>query len=139
MTRRALGRGRTFIALGAVIVLAGMLPAWWHLARTNAAALTGNGLEGAGIVIFLCALALLSLIVLPYATRDGNSSLDRPASYVMLSLLAIAAFLFRVYEISGFAALEMPLGAPGLWLTGGGLLLVVWGVADILTERPPAY
>jgi hypothetical protein len=139
MTRRALGRGRRLIALGSLLVLAGMLPAWWHLARTNATALSGNGLESAGIVIFLCALALLALLVLPYATRDGDSALDRPASYVVLSLVAIAAFLFRVYEISGFTALELPLGAPGLWLTGVGLLVVAWGVADILTERPPAY
>ena len=139
MTRRALGRGRTLIALGSVLVLVGMLPSWWHLARTNATALSGNGLESAGIVIFLCALALLALLVLPYATRDGDSVLDRPASYVVLSLVAIAAFLFRVYEISGFAALELPLGAPGLWLTGVGLLVIAWGVADILTERPPAY
>jgi hypothetical protein len=139
VTRRALGRGRTLIALGALLALAGMLPAWWHLARTNALALSGNGLEGAGIVIFLCALALLALIVLPYATRDGDAALDRPASYVVLSLFAIAAFLFRLYDISGFAALELPMEAPGLWLTGGGLLVVAWGVADILTERPPAY
>ena len=139
MTRRALGRGRMLIALGALVSLIGMLPAWWHLARTNAVALSGNGLEGGGIVIFLAALALLALVILPYATRDGDSALDRPASYVILSLVAIGAFLFRVYEISGFASLEMPLGAPGLWLTGVGLLLIVWGVADILTERPPAY
>jgi len=139
MTRRALGRGRKLIALGSLLVLAGMLPAWWHLARTNAVALSGNGLESAGVVIFLCALALLALLVLPYATRDGDSALDRPASYVVLSLVAIAAFLFRVYEISGFAALELPPGAPGLWLTGVGLVVVAWGVADILTERPPAY
>ena len=139
MTRRPLGRGRTLIAVGALLVLAGMLPAWWHLTRTNAEALSGNGLEGGGIFIFLAALALLALIVLPYATRDGDSALDRPASYVLLSLVAIAAFLFRVYEISGFAALEMPLASPGLWMTGVGLLVIVWGVADILTERPPAY
>ncbi|MEP7158295.1 MAG: hypothetical protein ABI797_02630 [Chloroflexota bacterium] len=139
MTRRPLGRGRTLIALGALLVLAGMLPAWWHLAQTNRDALSGNGLEGGGIVIFLAALALLALIVLPYATRDGDSALDRPAGYVLLSLFAIAAFLFRVYEISGFASLELPMSSPGLWLTGAGVVVVVWGVADILTERPPAY
>ena len=90
MSRRALGRGRLLVALGAILSLAGMIPAWWTLARTNATGLSGNGLEGVGIVVFLAALAL-------------------------------------------------PMDAPGLWLTGAGLLVIVWGVADILTERPPTY
>jgi hypothetical protein len=139
MSRRALGRGRLLVVLGALVALAGMVPAWWRLARTNALALSGNGLEGAGIIIFLAALALLAVVTLPYATRDGNSALDRPASYVLLALLAVGAFLFRAFEISRFAALGLPTEAPGLWLTGLGLVVVVWGVADLLTERPPTY
>ena len=139
MSRRALGRGRILVALGALVSLFGLFPAWWSLVRTNAIALSGNGLEGVGIVIFLAALALLALITLPYATRDGESPLDRPAGYVLLALLAIGAFLFRVYEISQAATLGLPMEAPGLWLTGVGLLIIVWGVADMLTERPPTY
>lgn len=139
MTRRALGRGRRLVALGALVSLGGMIPAWWRLPRTNATALSGAGLEGVGIVIFLAVLALLAVITLPYATRDGDSALDRPASFVLVALLAIASFLFRVFEISRFAQLALPTEAPGLWLTGAGLLIIVWGVADILTERPPTY
>ena len=137
MNRRALGRGRLLVVLGALVTLAGMAPAWWRLARTNAAALSGSGLEGAGIIVFLAALALLAVVTLPYATRDGNSSLDRPAAYVLLGLMAIVAFLFRVFEISRFTSLGLPTEAPGLWISGLGLLIVVWGVADLLTERPP--
>ena len=139
MNRRALGRGRLLVVLGASVTLVGMVPAWWRLARTNAPALSGSGLEGAGIIIFLTALALLAVVTLPYATRDGISSLDRPASYVLLGLMAIGAFLFRIFEISRFTNLGQPLEAPGLWLSGLGLLIVVWGVADLLSERPPAY
>jgi len=139
MSRRALGRGRLLVALGAILSLAGMIPAWWTLARTNATGLSGNGLEGVGIVVFLAALALLAVITLPYATRDGVAALDRAGSYVLLALVAIGAFLFRVFEISRVAPLGLPMDAPGLWLTGAGLLMIVWGVADILTERPPAY
>ena len=139
MNRRALGRGRILVALGALVSLAGMLLPWWTLTRTNTSALTGNGLEGAGIVVFLADLALLALITLPYATRDGASPLDRPAGYVLLALLAIGSFLFRVYEISRFAALGLPQETPGLWLTGAGLLILTWGVGDLLTERPPTY
>ena len=139
MNRRALGRGRLLVVLGALVTLAGMVPAWWRLARTNATALSGSGLEGAGIIVFLAALALLAVVTLPYATRDGNSAFDRPASYVLLALMAIGAFLFRIFEISRFANLGLPLEAPGLWLSGLGLLIVVWGVADLLSERPPTY
>lgn len=139
MNRRALGRGRLLVALGALITLAGMIPSWWKLPRTNAAALSGNGLEGAGIIIFLGVLALLAVVTLPYATRDGHSALDRPASYVLLALIAVGAYLIRIFEISRFTGLGLPTDAPGMWLSGLGLIAVVWGVADLLTERPPAY
>jgi hypothetical protein len=136
MNRRALGRGRLLVALGALATLAGMIPSWWKLPRTNAAALSGNGLEGAGIIIFLGALALLAVVTVPYATRDGDSAIDRPGSYVLLALMAVGAFLFRIYEISRFTGLGLPTEAPGMWLSGLGLVIVVWGVADVLTERP---
>ena len=138
MNRRALGRGRILVALGALVALVGMIPAWWSLPRTNAAALTGNGLDGSGIIVFLACLGLLAVITAPYATRDGDSALDRPASYVLLTLIAFSALLFRIYEISRFTALGLPIDAPGLWLTGAGLLIVAWGVGDLLTERPPS-
>lgn len=137
MNRRALGRGRLLVVIGALVTLAGMIPSWWKLPRTNAASLSGNGLEGAGIIIFLGALALLAVVTLPYATRGGDSALDRPASYVLLALMTVGAFLFRIFEISRFTGLGLPLEAPGLWLSGLGLLIVVWGVGDLLTERRP--
>lgn len=137
MNRRALGRGRLLVVIGALVTLAGMIPAWWMLPQTGRDALSGNGLEGAGIIIFLAVLALIAIVVLPYATRDGDSALDRPASYVLLALMAVGAFLFRIFEISRFTSLGLPMEAPGLWISGLGLLIVVWGVADLLTERPP--
>jgi hypothetical protein len=139
MNRRALGRGRLLVVIGALVTLAGMVPSWWKLPRTNAVALSGNGLEGAGIIIFLSVLALIAVVVLPYATRDGDSALDRPASYVLLAMIAVGAFLFRIFEISRFTSLGLPTEAPGLWLAGLGLLIVVWGIGDLLTERPPTY
>ena len=138
MNRRALGRGRLLVVIGALVALAGMVPSWWKLPRTNATALSANGLEGAGIIIFLGALALIAVVVLPYATRDGDSAIDRPASYVLLALMAVGAFLFRIFEISRFTSLGLPTDAPGMWISGLGLVIVVWGVGDLLTERPPA-
>ncbi|MEA2676644.1 MAG: hypothetical protein QOJ81_785 [Chloroflexota bacterium] len=139
MNRRALGRGRLLVVIGALAALAGMIPPWWELPRTNASALSGNGLEGAGIIIFLGVLALIAIVVLPYATRDGDSALDRPASYVLLGLIAVGAFLLRIFEINRFTSLGLPTEAPGLWICGLGLVIIVWGVADLLVERPPAY
>ncbi len=138
MTRRALGRARLLAVVGAVTALPGMLLPWWVVARTGLTPLSGNGFEGAGIVVFLAALGLLALITLPFASRDGESALDRPAVYLIFAILAIGAFLYRMYEISQFGGLGLPTQSPGLWITGAGLLLVAWGVGDILTERPPA-
>jgi hypothetical protein len=139
MNRRALGRGRVLVVIGALVTLVGMIPSWWSVPQTNRISLSGNGLEGAGIIIFLGVLTLVAVVVLPYATRDGDSAIDRPASYVLLALMAVGAFLFRIFEISRFTNLGLPADAPGVWLSGLGLLIVVWGVADLLTERPPTY
>jgi hypothetical protein len=44
--------------------------------------------------------------------------------------------VLRVLEINSMDALGLPDRAPGMWLSGAGLLIVAWGVAEILTERP---
>ncbi|MGI8928608.1 MAG: hypothetical protein ACR2H0_03960 [Candidatus Limnocylindrales bacterium] len=139
MTRRALGRGRLLVVTGAIAAVAGMFLPWWVVARTGLTPLSGNGFQGAGIVVFLAALALLALVTLPFASRDGQSGLDRAAVYAVVAAGAIGAFLFRVYEISQFGGLGQPAQLLGLWLTGAGLLIVAWGVGDIMTERPPTY
>jgi hypothetical protein len=135
VNRRALGRGRTLIGLGSIISVGGLFPAWWMIPRTNLAPLSGNGLQGIGLIIFLAAMAALAVLTLPYASRDGESPLDRPATYILLGLAALGTFLFRVYEISSFAGIGLPTAAPGLWITGLGILITSVGVADVLTTR----
>ena len=140
MTRRALGRGRLLVVLGALVTLAGLVPRWWLQERTNQPDLSANGFQGIGLVIFLAALTLIALVVLPFATRDGTSSLDKPLVYGAVSLIAIAAFLWKVFEITqSGAGLGMPTVAPGLWLTGAGLLVIAWGVGSIAAERTRDY
>jgi hypothetical protein len=138
VTRRALGRGRLLIVVGSLVTLVGMVPAWWVVERTGQAALTGNGFDGAGLVVFLAALLLIALVVLPFASRDGDSPLDRGPLYVAVALLGIGAFLFRVYQIMQFGGLSLT-ESIGLWITGVGLLIVAWGAGDILTEKPRQY
>jgi hypothetical protein len=138
VTRRALGRGRLLIVVGSLVTLVGMVPAWWVVERTGQAALTGNGFDGAGLVVFLAALLLIALVVLPFASRDGDSALDRGPLYVAVALLGIGAFLFRVDQIMQFGGLSLT-ESIGLWITGVGLLIVAWGAGDILTEKPREY
>jgi len=138
VTRRALGRGRFLIVVGSLITLAGMVPVWWVVERTGQESLTGNGFEGAGLVVFVAALLLMALVVLPFASRDGDSPLDRAPTYIVLASVGIAAFLFRVYQIMQFGGLSLT-DSIGLWVTGAGLLIVAWGAGDILTERSPDY
>jgi len=132
--RRAFGRGRFLVVVGSLIALVGMVPAWWVIERTGLPSLTGNGFEGAGLVVFLVCLALLAVIVLPFASRDGDSSLDRGPVYLILWIVAVAAYAWRVYEIVQFGGL-VPAESIGLWITGGGLLITAWGIGDIFTER----
>jgi hypothetical protein len=136
MNRRAFGRGRLIIGAGAVVALVGMPLAWWTVPRANAPALTGAGFDGIGIFVFLSALALLALLVLPFASRSGDSALDRPGVYALMAAIGIGSFVFRVYQISQFGGLGLPADVPGLWLTGAGLLGVAWGVGEVLMERP---
>jgi len=136
VNRRSLGRGRLIVAVGASVVLVGSLPPWWTVGGTVTELVTGNAFEGAGIIVFVCAVLLLALIVLPYATREGDSRLDRTPSYVALAALAIGAFAMRVVQIEAFGGLALPDRAAGLWMTGAGLAAVAWGVAEIVGERP---
>jgi hypothetical protein len=75
------------------------------------------------------------VIVLPFASRDGDSSLDRAPVYFLLLIAAAAAYLWRIYEIIQIGGL-VPTQTIGLWVTGAGLLIVAWGVGDIFAERP---
>jgi hypothetical protein len=136
VTRRSLRRSRLAIVLGALITLAGTVPPWWMIGGTVTPLFSGNAFEGVGIVVFIVALALLALVVLPFASRDGGSAFDRPASYVALAALGVGALLARVVQIAEDGALGLPDRAPGLWLTAAGLAVVGWGVAAILVERP---
>ncbi len=138
MSRRSLGRGRIFVVIGALIVTVGSLPAWWTVGGTVTEAQSGNAFDfpSSGIVVFLAAVMMIFLVVLPYATRDGETAVDRPLVYGLLLLLALATFGLRVYQIAGFDGLGLPDRAPGLYVTALGLLVLIWAIVELLGERP---
>ena len=136
MNRPALGRGRLLIVIGAIAAVIGLIPTWWVVERTALPDLSGNGLQGPfGMAVFLASLGMLAVVTMPFASRSGESSLDRAATFAVLGAIAIGAFGWRLYEISQFAGLPMPTSSPGVWITGVGLLIVAWGIGDILTDR----
>jgi hypothetical protein len=138
VTRHALGRGRLILVGGALVTIIGCVPAWWTVGGTVAfpEAQAGNAFTfpGSGIAVFLAAIALLIVVVLPYARRDGEAGIDRPLSYGLLLVVALLALAYEVLRINGFDGLGLPDRAPGLWLTGAGLLIVAVGLFDIAGE-----
>ena len=125
---------------GALVTLIGCVPAWWTVGGTVTQAQSGNAFAfpGTGIVVFLAAIALIGVVVIPYATRDGEAGVDRPLVYGALLVVALGALVLEVLRISGFGGLGLPDRAAGLWLAAVGLAIVALGLVDLLTERPPA-
>jgi hypothetical protein len=140
MNRPALTRGKLLLVLGSIVAIVGLIPAWWIVERTDLRPLTGNGLQGIGIFIFLGALTLVALVVLPFASRDGQSGLDRPAVYILVVAAVVGAFLWRLFEVSQLAGIQLPTEAPGLWITAVGMAIVGFGIGDMITtSRPQDY
>ncbi len=135
--RRGLGRGRLLVGVGAVLTLASMVLPWFTVGGQALPAETGNGFGGSGIVVFVACVALLALLALPYASRNGRSSLDRAQTYLLIAGIALTGFVVRVVQLSGEGIVGLPDRAPGLWLSGAGLIIVAWGVAEILAEPGP--
>lgn len=126
-------------AIAAVVVLVGCLLPWYTIGGALANGLppqSMNAFQDKGIVVFVCALAILALVTLPYAAGDRPVETDRTLAYAIVTLLAIGAFVWRVVEF----VLVDPLGmrpdlAPGLWITAVGLLLLARGTYEISREQ----
>ena len=82
MHRRPLGRGRTLAAVGGALIVVGCVLPWWQVGGTpGIPAVSGNGLAGSGILVFLVGIATLALVALPYAAGDRPVGLDRWLSF----------------------------------------------------------
>jgi hypothetical protein len=137
--RRGLGRGRILLGIGATVALVSMPLDWFRVGGQALPVRTGNGLEGAGIVLFVAAVLILAVLVSPYASKYERSSFDRPLTYLLLVGIALVGFVLKLVQLwgSGLEAL-FPDRAPGLWVGIAGIVLVCWGIAEILAEPAPA-
>ena len=135
MKPRGIGRGRVVISAGAIAAIVGCFGTWWTIGGTVTTRLSGNAFDGVGALTFVASVLMIALVLLPYATRSGESVLDRKVTYVALAALAVGAFLVRVVEIVGLPGVGLtPEQVPGLYVTGAGLAVIAWGVGELLGE-----
>ena len=136
--RRGLGVGRTLVAIGSILAIIGCFLPWLSAGELSGRVVTANGLNGTGILVFVASILMLLLLLLPYASSSGRSSLDRPAAYALLAGVAIVGLVVRVVQLWSENALELlpPERVIGLWLAIVGMAVVALGVGELLGEKP---
>ena len=137
--RRGLGMGRMLVGIGSALAVIGAFLPWTYAGgEIGLPVITSNAFDGgAGILMFIAAVALLALLILPYATASGRSSLDRWVSFVILGGLMVGGTLLQLVQLYGSGTLKLlPLtDVLGMWLSIIGTLLVGWGVAEIVGQE----
>ncbi len=142
MHRRPVGRARLLAAAGAVVVVGGCLVRWWSVGgQDGLPALSGNGFDGFGILVFVVGLATIALVTLPYAT-DRPVGADRWPAYTILASAGGIAFAVRVVDLAVLRAftfaepVEVFTRGPGLWVTGIGLVMLARAAYGVFREPP---
>jgi hypothetical protein len=122
-----------------VLAIIAMPLPWLTVGGVVLPARTANGFEGAGVVMFLAAVAMLAVIVLPYATRNRRAAIDRTVTYLGLLILGVCGLSVQLIDLVRTEGNRLtPLEAPGLWLAVAGMAIATWGVLELFAEREPA-
>jgi len=137
MHRRPLGRARRLAGIAAIVILvACFLP--WFGTSTDAGLppLSGNAFAGSGVLVFFVGLAVIALLALPYAAGDTPVSLDRPLSFLIVTVLGWLALAVRAIDLAA-ANVEVlfPTRAYGLWITAIALVILSRAVYEMRTEQ----
>jgi hypothetical protein len=133
MNQPRLGRSRLLVAAGALAMLVGCFLPWYTVGGEALPAESSNAFDGAGIVVFVVAVALLALLAVPYAA-DRPPAITRRASFLALVAVGVGGLALRLIQLWGDSALGLPDRALGLWLSGIGLIVAAWGVAELYGE-----
>jgi hypothetical protein len=137
MHRRPLGAGRRLAGLAAIVIVAACFLPWWQTSSDlGLPPRAGNAFDGSGVLVFFVALAIIALLALPYAAGDVPVGLDRPLSFLILTMVGWLALAVRVVDLA-LANLDavFPQRAYGLWIAALGLILLSRAVYDIARER----
>ena len=137
MHRRPLGAGRRLAGLAAIVIVAACFLPWWQTSSDlGLPPRSGNAFDGSGVLVFFAALAIIALLALPYAAGDVPVGLDRPLSFLILTVVGWLALAVRVVDLA-VANLDavFPQRAYGLWIAAFGLILLSRAVYDIARER----
>jgi hypothetical protein len=137
MHRRPLGRARRLAGLAAILIVVSCLLPWFGTSSdAGLPPISGNAFGGSGVIVFFVGLAVIALLALPYAAGETPMALDRPLSFLILTVIGWLALAFRVIDLAtANAEVLFPTRAYGLWLAAIGLGLLSRAVYDMTREQ----
>jgi hypothetical protein len=137
MHRRPLGPARRLAGIAAiVIVVACFLPWFGSSSESGLPHTSGNAFNGSGVIVFFVGLAVIALLALPYAAGETPVGIDRPVSYLILTIIGWIALALRVVDVATISPeFLFPTQAYGLYLAAIGLALLSRAVYDMTREQ----
>lgn len=144
MHRRPLGHGRTLAAIAGILMVIGCALPWWRLGgESGLPAISGNGFQGSGFIVFLVGIATMALVALPYAAGDRPLGVDRWLSFLLLAVVGWLGFGIRVVGLITENAfrfsepIQILTNMPGLWIAAIGLIMLARATFQV--SREPSY
>jgi hypothetical protein len=137
MHRRPMGRARRAAGLAAVILIVACFLPWYGTSSdAGLPPISGNAFFGAGVVVFFVGLAVIALLAWPYAAGDTPVALDRPLSFLILTVVGWLALALRTVDLATQnIEVLFPTRAFGLYLAAIALVILSRAVYDMRSER----